>query len=47
MTIIIIEDEQPIARFLKRKIETLGYEVLTMLHSVEESINYFKENPVP
>jgi two-component system response regulator LytT len=47
MKIIIIEDEQPAARFLKRKIETLGYEVDTMLHSVYESINYFKENQAP
>lgn len=47
MTIILIEDEQPAARFLKRKIESLGYEVLTMLHSVQDSINYFNENPVP
>ncbi|MFY7811132.1 MAG: LytR/AlgR family response regulator transcription factor [Flavobacterium sp.] len=47
MTIIIIEDEQPAARFLKRKIESLGFEVLKMLHSVQESINYFNENLVP
>ena len=47
MKIIIIEDEQPAARFLKRKIESLGYEVFLMLHSVQDSLAYFKENPAP
>lgn len=47
MKIIIVEDEQPAARFLKRKIESLGYEVFLMLHSVQDSLAYFYENPAP
>ena len=47
MNIIIIEDEKPAARLLKRRIEKLGYEILEMLHSVEESIDWLKNNPQP
>lgn len=47
MNIIIIEDEKPAARLLQRRIEKLGYEVNKMLHSVEESVNWLKNNPNP
>jgi two-component system, LytTR family, response regulator LytT len=47
MNIIIIEDEKPAARLLQRKVEKLGYSVNTLLHSVEESINWFKSNVHP
>jgi DNA-binding LytR/AlgR family response regulator len=44
MNIIIIEDEKPAARLLQRKIEKLGLQVNTLLHSVEESIAWFQNN---
>lgn len=47
MTILIIEDEKPAARLLQRKIEKLGLEVHTLLHSVEESLNWFHNNTHP
>lgn len=47
MNIIIIEDEKPAARLLQRKVEKLGLEVKTMLHSVEEAINWFNSNVHP
>lgn len=47
MNIILIEDEKPAARLLKRKIEKLGFKVGEMLHSVEESINWLQNNPQP
>ncbi|WP_432671420.1 LytR/AlgR family response regulator transcription factor [Flavobacterium sp. SM2513] len=47
MNIIIIEDEKPAARLLKRKVEQLGLTVTTMLHSVEESIDWFSKNQHP
>jgi two-component system, LytTR family, response regulator LytT len=47
MNTIIIEDEKPAARLLKRKLEKLGLQVGQLLHSVEESINWFKNNPHP
>ncbi len=47
MNIIIIEDEKPAARLLKRKVELLGLTVTTMLHSVEESIDWFSKNQHP
>jgi DNA-binding LytR/AlgR family response regulator len=47
MTIIIIEDEKPAARLLQRKVELLGFKIITMLHSVEESIAWFSVNPHP
>ncbi len=47
MDIIIIEDEKPAARLLQRKLQKLGIEAGTMLHSVEESIAWFKENLQP
>jgi len=47
MNIIIIEDEKPAARLLQRKVEKLGLQVNQMLHSVEESIHWFQNNPHP
>ena len=47
MKIIIIEDEKPAARLLKRRVEKLGYQISEMLHSIEESVNYLKTNSNP
>lgn len=47
MNVIIIEDEKPAARRLSRLLDDLGVEVSTMLHSVEESINWFQNNEHP
>ena len=47
MTTIIIEDEKPAARLLQRKLEKLNIEVGVMLHSVEESIEWFLKNEHP
>lgn len=47
MNIIIIEDEKPAARLLERKIEKLGYSIITLLHSVEESLLWFQNNSHP
>ncbi|GGF11862.1 LytR/AlgR family response regulator transcription factor [Flavobacterium limi] len=47
MTTLIIEDEKPAARLLQRKLEKLEIVVETMLHSVEESIDWFGNNEHP
>ena len=47
MRIIIIEDEKPAARLLQRKLEKLGLQVDTLLHSVEESLQWFQNNAHP
>jgi two-component system, LytTR family, response regulator LytT len=47
MTTIIIEDEKPAARLLQRKLEKLNISVSEMLHSVEESIEWFSKNEHP
>ena len=47
MNIIIIEDEKPAARLLQRKVEKLGLQINTLLHSVEESIAWFENNAHP
>ena len=47
MNVIIIEDEKPAARLLQRKLQKLGIEAGTMLHSVEESVEWFGSNPHP
>ncbi|WNW02113.1 LytTR family DNA-binding domain-containing protein [Tenacibaculum sp. HL-MS23] len=47
MNVIIIEDEKPAARRLNRMLSVLEIEVKTMLHSVEESINWFQNNKHP
>lgn len=47
MNVIIIEDEKPSARRLARLLSDLDVEVTVMLHSVEESINWFQNNEHP
>lgn len=47
MNVIIIEDEKPASRLLSRKLEKLNITVSQMLHSVEESLKWFAENPQP
>jgi DNA-binding LytR/AlgR family response regulator len=47
MKVIIIEDEKPSARRLQRMLLKLGVEAEVMLHSVEESINWFQNNEHP
>ncbi len=47
MNVIIIEDEKPAARRLSRMLDKLEVKVSTMLHSVEESINWFHNNEHP
>ncbi|RDI57546.1 LytR/AlgR family response regulator transcription factor [Flavobacterium glaciei] len=47
MTTIIIEDEKPAARLLQRKVEKLGVQVQTMLHSVEDAVQWFSANTHP
>ena len=47
MTTIIIEDEKPAARLLQRKVEKLGVQVQTMLHSVEDAVQWFSANKHP
>ncbi len=47
MNVIIIEDEKPAARRLNRMLQELNVEVSTMLHSVEEAVNWFQNNQHP
>ncbi len=47
MNILIIEDEKPAARRLQRMLALLNMEVQQMLHSVEESIEWFQNNTHP
>ncbi|WP_298999263.1 LytR/AlgR family response regulator transcription factor [Flagellimonas sp. S174] len=47
MNVIIIEDEKPAARRLSRLLAELDVEVSTMLHSVDEAVEWFQNNPHP
>ena len=47
MNIIIIEDEKPSARRLQRMLQSLNMSTEVMLHSVEESIEWFQNNEHP
>jgi len=47
MNVIIIEDEKPAARRLSRMLEELDVKAHKMLHSVEESIEWFQNNEHP
>src|SRR5690606_9731019 len=47
MTAIIIEDEKPAARRLKRMLDKLNVNVVETLHSVENSKKWFAENEHP
>lgn len=45
--IIIIEDEKPAARALQRKVESLGYTIHKMLHSVSQAKDWLRNNVEP
>ena len=47
MRVIIIEDEKPSARRLQRMLSNIDVEAEVMLHSVEESIEWFQNNEHP
>lgn len=47
MNVIIIEDEKPSARRLQRMLEKLDIKADALLHSVEESLEWFQKNPHP
>lgn len=47
MNVIIIEDEKPSARRLQRMLSAMNLETEIMLHSVEESIQWFHTNKHP
>lgn len=47
MKVLIIEDEKPAARRLARLLGDLGVVAPIMLHSVEESIDWFQDNKHP
>ena len=47
MKVLIIEDEKPAARRLSRMLQHIGIEVDEMLHSVEESLIWFRKNEHP
>lgn len=47
MEVIIIEDEKPAARRLQRLMQSIGVEVNTLLHSVEEAVNWLSAHEHP
>ncbi|MCT8340925.1 LytR/AlgR family response regulator transcription factor [Luteirhabdus pelagi] len=47
MEVLIIEDEKPSARRLKRMLEKQGVTVIHTLHSVAESVEWFQNNVHP
>lgn len=47
MNVLIIEDEKPSARRLQRMLEKQDVNANKMLHSVEESVEWFQNNPHP
>ncbi|WKK67590.1 LytR/AlgR family response regulator transcription factor [Lutimonas zeaxanthinifaciens] len=47
MKVIIIEDEKPSARRLGRMLSNLNIEAQAMLHSVKESVEWFRTNEHP
>jgi len=47
MNVLVIEDEKPSARRLKRMLAELEVKVQDMLHSVEEAVSWFKNNEHP
>lgn len=47
MKVLIIEDEKPSARRLQRMLVEQDIEVLSMLHSVEEAVDWFSSNEHP
>ena len=47
MKVLIIEDEKPSARYLKRMLEKLDVNVNEMLHSVGDAVQWFQNNEQP
>lgn len=47
MNVLIIEDERPSARRLQRMLEKQHVAVHEMLHSVEDAVTWFSQNPHP
>ncbi len=47
MNVLIIEDEKPAARRLARLLTALNVNVSTLLHSVEEAVEWFQNNEHP
>lgn len=47
MNVLIIEDEKPAARYLRRMLENHHVHVSQMLHSVEEAVAWFQKNEHP
>jgi len=47
MNVIIIEDEKPAARRLDRMLQALNVKANVLLHSVEESLEWFQKNEHP
>jgi len=47
MNVLIIEDEKPSARRLQRMLDKLDVAANTMLHSVEEAVEWFSKNDHP
>ncbi len=47
MNALIIEDEKPSARYLRRMLEKQDVQVNHMLHSVAEAVEWFKNNEHP
>lgn len=47
MNVLIIEDEKPSARYLKRMLEKQDVHVNQMLHSVNEAVDWFQNNEHP
>ena len=47
INVVIVEDEQPAARRLKRMLESQDVKVEALLHSVAESVKWFRENKPP
>ncbi|WP_299114621.1 LytTR family DNA-binding domain-containing protein [uncultured Winogradskyella sp.] len=47
MNVIIIEDEKPSARRLQRMLSAIDINAETMLHSVEEAVEWFQNNTHP
>lgn len=47
MRVVVIEDEKPAARLLERKLHVFGIQPVALLHSVEESIAWLRQNEMP
>ncbi len=47
LKVVIIEDEKPAARRLQRLLIKEGIQVDTLLHSVNQAVNWFRQSPTP